>query len=281
MLDGSPCIVCKGARRVRVASWSARCERCGSWASDLPVGGSEVESETRVAGYEELRRANSREVLTRLERVRPMRGARLLDVGSAYGWFLEEATRVGASATGIEPDEKVAARSYGDVRVGRFPDAIASEGLFDVIAFNDVLEHIPDARGALERSREHLHVGGLLSVNIPTADGIAFRTACALARVNVTGPYRRLWQYGLASPHLHYFSTRGLLALIRECGMTVRLVDPLPGITRTGLWQRVHTVRRPSATSALSCASLYVAAGFLNRPGFGDIVHVIAERADD
>ncbi len=209
-----------------------------------------------------------------------MTDARLLDVGSAYGWFLEEAVRAGVVATGIEPDADVAARSYGDVRVGRFPDAVVSEGLYDVIAFNDVLEHIPDVRGALQTSREHLRVGGLLSVNIPTADGIAFRAARTLASVNVRGPYRRIWQYGLASPHLHYFSTRALTMLIGECGMSVRLVRQLPAISRAGLWQRVHTVRRPSATSVLGFASLYAAAGVLNRPGLGDIVHLIAERAD-
>jgi 2-polyprenyl-3-methyl-5-hydroxy-6-metoxy-1,4-benzoquinol methylase len=281
VLDGSPCIVCGQARRVRVASWSARCESCGSWASDLPVGGAEVESETRIAGYESLRRANARAVLERLGELRDLRDATLLDIGSAYGWFLEEATLVGASATGIESDENVAARSYGNVRVGRFPDAVDSGDRFDVIAFNDVLEHIPDLRGAIDTSREHLREKGLLSVNIPTADGVAFRTAAKAARLGITGPYERLWQYGLASPHLHYLSTQGLVTLLRESGLKVRLVAQLPSITRTGLWQRVHTVRRASPSSAIGFAALYAAAGVLNRAGLGDIVHVIAERADD
>lgn len=280
MLDGSPCIVCGQPRRVRVANWSARCDGCGSWASDLPVGGAEVESETRIAGYEDLRRATSRAVLARLGELRDLRDATLLDVGSAYGWFLEEATLAGASATGIESDQSVAARSYGDVRVGRFPDVIDPGDRFDIIAFNDVLEHIPDVRDAIDVSREHLREEGLLSVNIPTADGIAFRTAAKVARVGVTGPYERLWQYGLASPHLHYLSTGGVVALLRGSGMKVRLVAQLPSITRTGLWQRVHTVRRPSPASTVGFAALYTATGLLNRPGLGDIVHVIAERAD-
>ncbi len=267
--------------RLRVASWSARCEGCGSWASDLPVGGAEVESPTRVAGYEELRRANSREVLERLDRLRSLREARLLDVGSAYGWFLEEAALAGAHATGIEPDENVASHSLGDVRVGRFPEAIDPGDSFDVIAFNDVLEHIPDVRGALETSQQHLRVGGLLSLNIPTADGIAFKIAAALARGGIVGPYRRLWQHGLASPHLHYFSTQALLKLVSESGLVVRHIEPLPAIARTGLWQRVHTVGRPSPASVTAFVGLYAAAGFLNRPGNGDIVHLIAERIDD
>jgi SAM-dependent methyltransferase len=234
-----------------------------------------------MAGYEALRRENFRTILARLSSLRPLADARVLDVGSAYGWFLQEATDVGAQALGIEPDEHVAARSYGDVRVGRFPDVLAAGERFDVIAFNDVLEHIPDVSGALATCREHLRPGGLLSVNIPTADGIAFRVACLLARGKFTGPYQRLWQRGLASPHLHYFSTPALVELIGANGMRVRAVRHLPGITRKGLWQRVHTVRQTSPASVVAFVSLYLAAGVLNRPRSSDIVHVIAERLDD
>lgn len=240
-----------------------------------------METDTRIAGYESLRRENFRAILDRLACLRPLQAADVLDVGSAYGWFIDEASRAGAIASGIEPDERVAARSVGEVRVGRFPEVVSLEERFDIITFNDVLEHIPDARGALEACRRHLRPRGLLSVNIPTADGLAFRVARGLAAVGFSGPYRRLWQHGLASPHLHYFSTDALLELIRSCGLRVRTIRPLPAVTRTGLWHRVHTVRRPSPTSVLGFACLYAAADLLNRPNFSDIVHVIAERPDD
>jgi SAM-dependent methyltransferase len=281
LLDGSQCIVCSRPRRVRVAVWTARCEACGAWASDQPVGGYEVNSTTRIAGYEALRRENFRIILDRLAERRTLRGLQVLDVGSAYGWFLDEASKVGAEATGVEPDERVAARSVGKVRVGRFPDVLTPADRFDVIAFNDVLEHIPDVRSALSACRTHLRPGGLLSLNIPTADGLAFRMATALARVNINGPHRRLWQYGLASPHLHYLPTRAVVELVSSSGITVRAVDDLSPITRKGLWQRVHTVRAPSAASVLGFAGLYAAAGILNRPGSSDIVHVIGERPVD
>jgi SAM-dependent methyltransferase len=278
VLDGSPCIVCGNPVRARIATWSARCPQCGSWLSDLPVGGAEVESETRVAGYEQLRRANARLVLDRVGVFKSLDGARLLDIGSAYGWFLEEAAARGASPVGIEPDAQVASHARHQTLVGRFPDVLdAGEG-FDVIAFNDVLEHIPDLPGALDACVRHLRPGGLLSVNIPTADGLAFRAACVLARAGITGPYRRLWQQGLASPHLHYLTTRGLEDVIRKSQLTIRAKNALPGITREGLWARVHTVRRTSPASAIGFGALYAAAGVLNMPGASDIVHVIAER---
>jgi SAM-dependent methyltransferase len=211
--------------------------------------------------------------------LRPLRDARVLDVGSAYGWFLEEASRAGAVSVGIEPDERLAARSYGEVRVGRFPDALVSDERFDVIAFNDVLEHIPDVRGALEACRTSLRPEGLLSVNIPTADGLAFRASQKLARLHIRGPYERLWQRGLASPHLHYFSTTALTDLLGRCGIRVRTVQALPAMTRKGLWQRIHTTRPVGPTSLFGFVCLYAASGVLNSPRFSDIVHVIGERA--
>ena len=245
------------------------------------MGGREVESETRIAGYEKLRRATSRTILGRLARHQRLRGARVVDVGSAYGWFLDEAAAAGAEAIGIEPDPHVAERSTGTVRVGRFPDALQDGDRFDTIAFNDVLEHIPDVRGALRACALHLVPGGLLSVNIPTADGLAFRVACLLVRMGVRGPYERVWQRGLASPHLHYLPTNALVRLVADCGFEIVAVEPLPAITREGLWQRVHTVRRPGPASVFAFVALFLASGVLNRPGCNDIVHVIARRAGD
>ena len=118
LLQGRPCIVCGAPLRPRFAEWSLQCQSCGSWASELVGGGREIESDVRIAGLEEVRRENFRVVLDRLEKLRPLRAASVLDVGSAYGWFVDEANRRGAQAEGIEPDEHVAARAIGPVRVG-------------------------------------------------------------------------------------------------------------------------------------------------------------------
>src|SRR5438094_785116 len=101
VLDGSTCPACGRERRVRIASWSAQCEGCGSWGSDLEGVGSEIDTPTRAIGFEHLRRENFRLVLSRLEGIRTLRGATLLDVGSAYGWFLQEARQRGAFPVGI------------------------------------------------------------------------------------------------------------------------------------------------------------------------------------
>jgi 2-polyprenyl-3-methyl-5-hydroxy-6-metoxy-1,4-benzoquinol methylase len=191
---------------------------------------------------------------------------------------LEAAAGMGSVPIGIEPDAQVASHSTLDVRVGLFPDVLSKDEKFDVIAFNDVLEHLPDSAKAVAICYDHLRPGGLLSINIPTANGVAFRIACKLARIGIRGPYLRLWQFGLPSPHLHYFTTSALTRLIRERGFRVVRMRELSALTREGLWQRTRMIDRPGVSSAIAFAGMYATAGLLNRPGLSDILHVIAER---
>jgi 2-polyprenyl-3-methyl-5-hydroxy-6-metoxy-1,4-benzoquinol methylase len=233
----------------------------------------------RIAGLESLRRENFRTILGELGEFTTVQGARILDVGSAYGWFLEEAAEAGALATGIEPDARVASCCTEEVRIGLFPDVLDTVDKFDVIAFNDVLEHLPDVRGALGACREHLKPEGLLSINIPTADGLAFKTSCVLARAGIHGPYQRLWQYALPSPHIHYFRTDALARLVESCGFVVVKVRELPALRRDGLWQRMRTVNRLNIVNMFAFAGMGLATDVLNHPRFSDIVLLIAQPA--
>jgi len=71
--------------------WLYRCEVCGFLASTLQPGAG-----TGVGGLEKLRRRNFEIMLDRLDKIRPVTSARILEVESAQGWFLEAASRRGA-----------------------------------------------------------------------------------------------------------------------------------------------------------------------------------------
>lgn len=279
--------------RPAIAEWAACCPGCGTWTSSLEpeinapnehaATGTEIDTEARIAGLERLRRENFRDVLDRVGTRVPLDGARLLDVGSAHGWFLEEAAARGVKATGVEPEEDVAAGPVSrglDVRVGFFPDVLQAGETFDVITFNDVLEHIPDARGTLAACAGALRPGGVLAVNIPSADGLGYRVATTAARVGVRGPFERFWQHGLPSPHVHYFTRAGLTRIVADSGFTVEGVGALSAISRDGLWDRVHTFRRTTPASVASFGALWAAAPVLNRPRNSDIVLMLATRRD-
>lgn len=279
------CVVCDGPLKARVADWSLHCARCGTWRSSLPVQinsrlAERIDVDARAVGLEGLRRGNAREVLAELGGV-SLAGTRLLDVGAGFGWFVEEARALGIAACGAEPDEAVAAIALErglDYRVGYFPDVVRADERFDLVTFNDVLEHIPDVRGVLRALHGVLVPGGRVAVNIPNARGLAYRAACALARARISGPYDRLWQRDLPSPHQHYFTPSALARLLEDSGFDVQRIRPLTSISRDGLWQRVHTLQGPRPISIAQYGALWGAAGVLNRPGASDIFLIVAAR---
>jgi 2-polyprenyl-3-methyl-5-hydroxy-6-metoxy-1,4-benzoquinol methylase len=112
--------------------------------SAFPVRINEIEridEDARALALKPLRTVTFREILDDVAQDVPP-PASVLDVGSAHGWFMEEAERRGYVATGIEPDATMAARSRVNVIRGFFPEA--AQGPYDLVTFNDVFEHLPE-----------------------------------------------------------------------------------------------------------------------------------------
>jgi SAM-dependent methyltransferase len=134
---------------------------------------------------------------------------RLLDVGTAYGFFLERAAARGWDAMGVEiaPDCAREAQRIAGVPVvaGDFID-VALPGKFDVVTMLDVLEHVRDPVASLAKARSLLAPGGWLVVE--TGD--------------IDTPWSRLlgnrWYFLDPPNHLHYFTAAGLDALLRRSG---------------------------------------------------------------
>lgn len=281
-MDPVVCCVCHQPMGNRRTPWCFQCPVCGTWASTLPVGinSSELhdalDEDARETGLAELRHHNFGVVTDRLASQGLHRGARLLDVGSAHGWFLDAAATRGFDAEGIEPDEAVAARSRGNqVRVGFFPDVLEADERFDAITYNDVLEHLPDVDAAVAASATHLQPGGLLSVNIPNRRGLFFRLALLCHMIGLRGAFERLWQVGLPSPHLWYFDADGLARLGERHGLEVVVSETLDSVRREGLWRRAHADRRPSPTSVVGVAVVWLLAPVFNARFASDIIHVV------
>jgi SAM-dependent methyltransferase len=167
----------------------------------------------------------------------------LLDVGCAHGWFLDRAARDGYDTVGIEPDQAVCARTRArglDVRKGFFPDAVEPDEKFDLIAFNDVLEHIPDIASTLRACAEHLAPGGRVIVNAPSRRGALYRIATLLARAGRDGAFDRMWQLGFPSPHVHYLDTASLAAIAADHGFALEQTMRLPSVSARGMFSRIR-----------------------------------------
>ena len=276
------CCACGREMRPHLSSWTFRCEYCRCWASSLDVtinvhDGRHMDEGLRENGLEAIRRANNRRVLDALDSLKPLSATTLLDVGSAHGWFLDAAAARGAQVLGIEPDEQVVERTQmpGVVRRGFFPDALQANELFDIITYNDVLEHISDPAAAIRASVLHLNSGGLLSINIPDCRGLGFAIARMAASVGMSSPYERLWQKDLPSPHLWYLNSGTLTKLAAKEGLALVHQRRLPSLSAEGLWDRIHMDRQPHIMSRLQFLAVTLLRPVFNSPTFSDILHIV------
>jgi SAM-dependent methyltransferase len=104
-------------------------------------------------------------------RVAPPVGARILEVGCGTGSNLALLQRFG-HVEAIEPDDSARAlaslRGGIEVKGGLLPDGVRlDDGVYDLVAMLDVLEHIPDDRAALKTLRSKLRPGGALLLTVP------------------------------------------------------------------------------------------------------------------
>jgi 2-polyprenyl-3-methyl-5-hydroxy-6-metoxy-1,4-benzoquinol methylase len=102
----------------------------------------------------------------------PLQAKRVLDVGchtGAFGKAIKD--KCGAEVWGVEPDHNTAAaasKSLDRVFNAYFcEDLDLPDRYFDVIVFNDVLEHMPDPWEALKLSVRKLTVDGSVIISIP------------------------------------------------------------------------------------------------------------------
>jgi len=230
------CPVCASAMRLWMNGY-AICETCGYMSSREPPGAG-----AEVVSLEDIRERNFTFICELIRKKFPDANT-VLDVGCSNGHFIRVAKVKGLAATGLEPDEHLAekAKAQGhNVIDGFFPSAATLVNKkYDVIIFNDSLEHIPDLREVLRGVREHLTKNGIVIVSLPSANGLIFSISRMLYRLGVRAPFDRLWQKGFASPHLHYFKPQNLRRLFENSGFTTRHTAPLPYYTVKGLWKRI------------------------------------------
>lgn len=154
----------------------------------------------------------------------PAAAQTILDVGCGRGGFASSLRRAygsGARLVGLEPvlDQAETARAsqaWDAVHHGYFPDDVpGTEGPFDLIVFNDVLEHMVDPWSALRACHDHLVPGGRVFATIPS-----IQYAPVLIRVA-----RGRWDYTddgtLDRTHLRFFTRATMVEMFEDCGFRV------------------------------------------------------------
>jgi SAM-dependent methyltransferase len=211
--DGFDIVRCRSCGLLAVAKPPTDDERSRIYSFESGYHETLQEDPAKVRFHEREARLNLR-VLRR-----HVTQGRLLDIGCSTGLFLKGARASGWTGQGLEysPDSSRVAREVNglEVKTGELRASTYAPASFDVITFWDVIEHVPDPRGTLERVAEILAPGGLLVLKTPNADGLYPRASLPFAR--------RLGYWGHAEPpgHLYQFSVATLSRMVREAGFDI------------------------------------------------------------
>jgi len=106
---------------------------------------------------------------------KPLKGLKVLDIGCAYGFFLEAAREKGAIVSGIELVShavQYARKKLGlSVEKADLHDYQPLENTYDIISLWYVLEHFEKPDKILSRLALALKPGGVLALSIPNSQG--------------------------------------------------------------------------------------------------------------
>jgi 2-polyprenyl-3-methyl-5-hydroxy-6-metoxy-1,4-benzoquinol methylase len=221
--------------------------------------------------YEAARRKTFASALRKIAPFLPARGGRLLEVGSYCGTFLELARERGFDCVGIEPSRWAAGHareSKGlEVHTGALEDFPApAGGGFDVAVMWDVLEHLRDPRGALERLAGLLAEGGVL----------------CLSTLDIESWLPRLlgkrWPW-IMEMHLFYFGRRVLERMLAEAGFEVlRVSTYCHHIAAEYFLEKLESLLPWPLSSLARAARRICPAGFYIPFRFGDIKLFVARK---
>jgi SAM-dependent methyltransferase len=196
----------------------------------------------------------------RLRELRQLTGpGPILDVGTATGFFLDEAIAEGSFVPyGIELSEyagRIAREKFGAERIhiGTIETAPFPPGFFSAVAMSDLLEHVPDPDGVLRRAYELLRPGGIAMIMTPDTASLSRR---------LMG--QRWTQFKLE--HLFYFSPASMRRLAARCGFRVLSIRRArKAMTLKYLRDQFQTYRHPVLTP-LSRALGWMLKHWENRP---------------
>ncbi len=145
---------------------------------------------------------------------------RLLEVGAAAGYALDEAARAGWEVEGLELSTSAVA--YGrarfgvNARVGSITD-LPEDGSRDVVVAFQVIEHLPRVRDGIDAVVRSVRPGGIVMLTTPDHSSLVRRSL------------RGLWP-AYRPEHLLYFDPTTIRTLLERSGLEVlriRADDPL------------------------------------------------------
>jgi len=173
--------------------------------------------------YEGFRRKHSQIILKKLSNYKT--GLDLLDVGCSFGWFLDEASKIGYQSHGIENSKMalsyIQSKSNIHIMSDSLENANTDHKTFDVVTILNVLEHLPNPTQSLEIIRNKLKKTGTLVIAVPNRHGL-FHQLSFLAHSVTFGRIKSqldiLFQFDNDFYHRFCFSLKNIKDLLNRSG---------------------------------------------------------------
>lgn len=221
----SRCIVCQHPDLQPHFEGLLRCPECGHVVADLSQSEEDLQKlyeRNYFFGEEYSDYLRDKEVLQKNFRLRlrelqrfldPQRHQRLLEIGCAYGFFLDVARPAFQQVEGIDVTPDGVRHASEQLQLKAIKDDFLrhdyGEQKFDVICMWDTIEHLRSPERFIERAAGLMDPGGLFAI---TTGDIESRNA-----------RRRKQNWRLIHPptHVHYFTGHSLPRLLENAGFEV------------------------------------------------------------
>ncbi|MBU0572851.1 class I SAM-dependent methyltransferase [Patescibacteria group bacterium] len=221
------CPVCKKSKEEKFWAMSgyrlARCKNCKMVWDFFPPDNLLAQYDKRYfinenpkggyANYFDGMAVNKKTFSNRLKKIEKRFGkGKLLDVGCALGDCLVEAKRLGwKEAEGLEISAyayKFAKKRGLKVKEGVLGNNTYAKDSFDIVLYQDVIEHVTDPVQELKRVKGILKPGGIVYLVTPDVGGLWSK---------LLGPF---WYHYKPVEHVMYFSQETMRRALKNAGFT-------------------------------------------------------------
>ena len=218
----STCAICESRRVKPSFEGLVKCRQCGFVWMDKKISPEELkliysDNYFFSGEYEDYlaeERALMDDFTKQFDSLKPyIKGGRLLEIGSAYGFFLNLARPHFDDAIGVEINEKACEYSkkrFGlDVRNGDFLDVDLPLESFDMVVCWATFEHLNAPQEYVKKIRSLLKPGGVFALTTVDIESV-------IARIR-----GKRWRQIHPPTHFSYFPRRTLLQLLNKHGFDV------------------------------------------------------------
>lgn len=209
-----------------------KCQKCGLIYTDpRPLTKNLINNyiemvDSEYTEEEHGRRISARATLKMLKKFK--KKGRLLDIGCATGFLLDEARKDGWEIYGVELSKwavDFAKKQLGIETIfnGVLKDASYPDNYFDAVILKDAIEHLPDPKDTLIEIRRILKANGIICINTPAIDSFISRILKA-----------KWW--GVKQLHLYYFTRQTLKKMLSAAGFVTVKFKSYPRVFSIKYW---------------------------------------------